>query len=130
MVTGLQGKLGTSDFMAAGHTVSSVKHFLGDGGTRDGRDQFDDRSSEPELIRVHAAGYPPAIAAGVLTVMASYNAWQGVKMHANTALLTDVLKGRFGFNGFVIGDWNAQEEIPGCTKADCPAVIRAGLDMF
>lgn len=130
MVEGLQGRLGTPDFLAAGHTVATVKHFLGDGGTHDGRDQGDDLVSEQTLIRVHAAGYPPAIAAGVLTVMASYNSWDGVKMHANAALLTGVLKGRLGFNGFIVGDWNAQEEIPGCTKYHCAAAINAGLDMF
>jgi beta-glucosidase len=130
MVSGVQGKLGTPDFMAPGHTLSSVKHFMGDGGTIRGRDQFDNRTPLPEFARIHGAGYPPAIDAGVLTVMASYNSWQGVKMHANRALLTGVLKERLGFNGFVVGDWNAQEEVPGCTKVDCPAVLLAGLDMF
>ena len=130
VVSSLQGRLGSAQFMTAGHTVASVKHFVGDGGTIDGRDQFDNKSSLAELIRVHAAGYPPAIAAGALTVMASYNSWQGVKMHANHDLLSGALKGRLGFNGFVIGDWNAQEEIPGCTKGDCAAAINAGVDMI
>jgi len=130
MVAGLQGAIGSPEFMGPGRTVSSVKHFMGDGGTLMGRDQYDNRSSTGEFIRVHSAGYPPAIAAGVLTVMASYSSWNGVKMHANHFLLTDVLKERFGFNGFVVGDWNAQEEVPGCSKSDCPAAVRAGLDMF
>ncbi|NNM60674.1 MAG: 1,4-beta-D-glucan glucohydrolase [Steroidobacteraceae bacterium] len=130
MVEGLQGKLGTPDYLSADHTVATVKHFIGDGGTFDGRDQGDDLIPEKTLIRVHAAGYLPAIDAGVLTVMASYNSWQGVKMHANKSLLTGVLKGRFGFNGFIIGDWDAQAEIPGCTKFDCPTTINAGLDMI
>ena len=130
MVRGLQGELGAPSFMAPGHTLSSVKHFLGDGGTFAGRDQGDDRASESTLIRVHAAGYPAAIDAGALIVMASFSGWQGVKMHANYPLLTTILKGRFGFDGFVVGDWNAQEEVPGCTKFSCPAAIEAGLDMF
>ncbi len=130
MVEGLQGTPGTPQFMSADHTVASAKHFVGDGGTLDGRDQGDDRASESTLMRVHAAGYPPAIDAGVLSVMASYNSWHGIKMHANKALLTDVLKARLGFNGLVVGDWNAQEEIPGCTKFDCPTALDAGIDMF
>jgi beta-glucosidase len=130
MITGLQGRLGTPEFMGPDRVFASVKHYLGDGGTIAGRDQFNNPSDAAELLRVHAAGYPPAIAAGALTVMASYNSWQGLKMHANHALLTDVLKGRLGFNGFVVGDWNAQEEIPGCTKYDCPAAILAGVDML
>ena len=130
MVSGVQGDLGSSDFLKQGHTLSSVKHFLGDGGTVDGRDQGDNLSSEQVLRDVHAAGYPPAIAAGATIVMASYNGWHGVKMHGNQSLLTGVLKDRMGFNGFVVGDWNAQEEIPGCTKTNCAAAFNAGIDML
>jgi beta-glucosidase len=130
MVRGLQGERGGGTFMMPGHTLSSVKHFLGDGGTFDGRDQGDSRATEGVLIRVHAAGYPAAIDAGALIVMASFSGWQGVKMHANGDLLSTILKGRLGFEGFVVGDWNAQEEVPGCTKFSCAAAIDAGLDMF
>ena len=130
MVRGLQGERSHGTFMTPGHTLSSVKHFLADGGTLEGRDQGDSRVPEGVLIRVHAAGYPAAIDAGALIVMASFSGWQGVKMHANEELLTAVLKGRFGFTGFVVGDWNAHEEVPGCTKFSCPPAIRAGLDMF
>jgi beta-glucosidase len=130
MVTGLQGERGTPEFMAPGRTLSSVKHFLGDGATRAGRDQGDAIISEAELSAVHGAGYPAAIKAGALIVMASYSSWNGVKMHANHYLLTDVLKGRLGFQGFVVGDWNAHEEVPGCTKYRCAAAILAGVDML
>ena len=51
-------------------------------------------------------------------------------MHGNQALLTDVLKGRMGFDGFVIGDWNGHAQLPGCTPGNCAAAVRAGLDMF
>ena len=57
--------------------ISSVKHFLGDGGTTNGKDQGDTRVSEAELVRIHAAGYPPAIAAGAQAVMASFNSVNG-----------------------------------------------------
>jgi beta-glucosidase len=130
MVVGLQGERGTPRFMAPGRTLSSVKHFLGDGGTTDGRDQGETQVSESELRAIHAAGYLSAIDAGALIVMASYNSWNGVKMHANRYLLTDILKGRLGFEGFVVGDWNAQEQIPGCTKSRCAAAILAGVDML
>jgi beta-glucosidase len=130
MVTGLQGQAGTPQFMTPGHTLSSVKHFLGDGGTLGGRDQGDTVLLESQLSAVHGAGYPAAIKAGALIVMASYNSWNGVKMHANRYLLTDILKGRLGFDGFVVGDWNAHEQIPGCTKYRCAAAILAGVDML
>jgi len=130
MVTGLQGQLGTAQFMAPGRTLSSVKHFLGDGGTLAGRDQGETVVSEEQLRAVHGAGYFAALKAGALIVMASYNSWNGEKLHGNHYLLTDILKGRLGFNGFVVGDWNAHEEIPGCTKYRCAAAILAGVDML
>jgi beta-glucosidase len=130
MVDGMQGTWGSPLFMSSGHVLSSVKHFLGDGGTDAGRDQGNTMVSEAELSQVHGAGYPAAIKAGALIVMASYNSWNGVKMHANHYLLTDILKGRFGFQGFVVGDWNAQEQVPGCTKLNCAMAILAGVDML
>ena len=62
--------------------------------------------------------------------MASYNSWHGVKMHANKALMTDVLKGQMGFDGFIMGDWLAHAQIPGCSNQDCPAAFNAGLDIY
>lgn len=130
VVEGLQGMAGSEAFLGPGHTLASVKHFLGDGGTLAGRDQADDEAPETVLARVHAAGYPAAIDSGALIVMASYNSWHGTKLHASHYLLTDILKGRMGFDGFVVGDWNAHEQIPGCTKFDCPAAYLAGVDML
>ncbi|MEN5152911.1 exo 1,3/1,4-beta-D-glucan glucohydrolase [Stenotrophomonas muris] len=129
MVEGLQGRVGTPEFLDGRHVIASVKHFLGDGGTTDGRDQGDTRISEPDLVRIHAAGYPPAIAAGAQTAMASFNSVNGEKMHGHRHYLTDVLKGRMNFGGFVVGDWNGHGQVKGCTTTDCPATINAGLDM-
>jgi len=128
MVEGLQGPPGKGTIQQ-GYVMASAKHFLGDGGTIGGVDQGDADIPESELIRVHNAGYPPAIDAGVMSVMASFSMWQGQKMHGNKSLLTDVLKGRLGFDGFVVGDWNAHAQVPGCTKGDCPVSFNAGLDM-
>lgn len=129
MVEGLQGRVGAPDFLDGRHVIASVKHFLGDGGTTGGKDQGDTRISEAELVRIHAAGYPPAIAAGAQTAMASFNSVNGEKMHGHRHYLTDVLKGRMNFGGFVVGDWNGHGQIKGCTTTDCPATINAGLDM-
>ncbi|MBH1459262.1 exo 1,3/1,4-beta-D-glucan glucohydrolase [Stenotrophomonas sp. GD03657] len=129
MVEGLQGRLGTPEFLDGRHVIASVKHFLGDGGTTDGKDQGDTRISESDLVRIHAAGYPPAIAAGAQTAMASFNSVNGEKMHGHRHYLTDVLKGRMNFGGFVVGDWNGHGQVKGCTTTDCPATINAGLDM-
>ena len=128
MVTGLQGTGDT--FLDRDHVISTAKHFLGDGGTDGGRDQGDNLASEAVLRDVHGAGYPAAIDGGVQAVMASFSSWHGVKMHASKPLLTDVLKDRMGFDGLVIGDWNAHGQVPGCTKGDCPAAFNAGVDIF
>lgn len=130
MVQGIQGIPGAPDFLRGGHILATAKHFLGDGGTDKGHDQGDNLSSEEDLRDIHSAGYQAAIAAGVQTVMASYSSWHGQKMHGNRALLNDVLFDRFGFNGFVVSDWNAHGQLPGCTTTDCAAALLAGIDMF
>jgi beta-glucosidase len=129
-VEGLQGKPNTSEFFDAKHALASAKHFLGDGGTHNGVDQGDAQISEATLRDIHAAGYPPAIDAGVQTVMASFSSWNGVKMSGNQGLLTGVLKDRMHFDGFVVGDWNSHGQVAGCTNEDCPVAINAGMDMF
>ena len=130
MVRGLQGDAGTPGFLDANHVIATAKHFLGDGGTADGRDQGDNRSTEAGLRDLHGAGYPPAIAAGVQSIMVSFSSWQGVKLHGHEGLLSGVLKGRMNFDGLLVGDWNAHEQVPGCSKVSCARTLNAGLDMF
>ncbi len=129
MVLGLQGPLVSGKPMGAKSVAATAKHYLGDGGTAGGRDQGDARISERQLIARHAAGYPPAIDAGALTVMASFSSWNGEKNHGNGSLLTGVLKGRMGFAGLVVGDWNGHGQVPGCSITHCPAAINAGVDL-
>src|SRR3546814_15206932 len=62
--------------------------------------------------------------------MASFSSWNGVKNHGNKGLLTDALKGRMGFEGFVVGDWNGHGQVAGCSVTDCPQAVNAGLDMY
>ncbi|QNL19666.1 glycoside hydrolase family 3 C-terminal domain-containing protein [Hyphobacterium sp. CCMP332] len=130
MVEGLQGTAGSEDFLGAGYVVATAKHWVGDGGTDRGIDQGDNRASEADMRDIHAAGYPPAITAGVQTVMASFNSWHGIKMHGNGAMLTDVLVDRLGFDGFVIGDWEGHGQIAGCENENCPQALIAGVDMY
>ena len=130
IVEGLQGTLGTDEFLDADHTIATAKHYVGDGGTIDGIDQGNNVSSEDDLRNLHAAGYYPAVNAGVQTVMASYNSYHGRKIHGFQEMLTDVLVGRIGFDGFVVGDWNGHGQVAGCTKTDCSTSFNAGLDMF
>jgi beta-glucosidase len=130
MVIGLQGPLASGKSVGPAHVAATAKHFLADGGTFEGKDQGDAKIDEKELIAKHAMGYPAAIDAGALTVMASFSGWQGVKHHGNKGLLTDALKQKMGFEGFVVGDWNGHGQVAGCSVTDCAQSINAGLDMF
>lgn len=131
-VKAMQGDLKEPDT-----TIASVKHYLGDGGTWLGKDQGVTRATRDQLIRIHAPGYFGALEGGAQTVMISYSSWLDTgtgtlpgKMHGNRELITDILKGRLGFDGIVVSDWNAIEQVEGCTRTHCPQAINAGLDMI
>lgn len=128
IVKGLQGS--GPEFMQPDRVISTIKHFLGDGGTVGGDDQGDNIDSESDLVKLHAQGYVSGIQAGALTVMASFNSWHGKKIHGSKYLLTDVLKSRMGFRGLVVGDWAGHGQVAGCSNESCPQAINAGLDIF
>ena len=130
MVQGLQGVPAGPEFLDTSHIVATAKHFIGDGGTYNGIDRGDTRVSEADLLAVHGQGYISAVHAGVQTVMVSYNSWQGVKMHGQYHLITEVLKGSLGFDGLVVSDWDAIDEVQSCAKDRCSQAINAGIDLF
>jgi len=129
-ILGYQGDLSKTGRIGPDHITATAKHFLADGGTVDGIDRGNNYSSEEELIKLHAYPYFAAVEAGVLTVMASHSSWQGTRMHGEQYLLTDILKNRLGFDGFVVGDWNSHGLVEGCTNTHCPQAIIAGVDML
>ncbi|MEO8546913.1 MAG: glycoside hydrolase family 3 protein [Sphingomicrobium sp.] len=131
IVRGLQGRLGSPTSVLA-----TAKHWLGDGGTFHGVDQGETRTSEANLMSTHGAGYRGAMRANVQTVMVSYSSFtdtitgrQWGKMHGNAHLIDGTLKGRLGFDGLVVSDWNGIEQVPGCSKWSCPQAINAGIDL-
>ena len=130
MTLGLQGELAMDGPIAPGRIAGSAKHFLADGGTAGGQDQGDFRGPERELVDIHLGGYPAAIDAGVLSVMASFSSWNGIKHSGNETILTDVLRGPLGFDGFVVSDWNAHGQLPGCSNESCALAVNAGIDML
>ncbi|APE07257.1 beta-glucosidase [Alteromonas sp. RW2A1] len=129
VVKGLQGAA-DKDFLSDQRVISTVKHFVGDGGTLGGDDQGDNVASEQELFDIHAQGYVGGLTAGAQSVMASFNSWNGEKLHGHKYLLTDVLKEQMGFDGFVVGDWNGHGQVKGCSNTDCAQAVNAGLDIF
>lgn len=129
IVSGLQGDIRDGNIDDE-HVISTVKHFVGDGGTEGGDDQGDNLADEETLFRIHAQGYVEGLDAGAQSVMASFNSWHGDKIHGNKYLLTNVLKEKMGFDGFVVGDWNGHGQIKGCSNESCPQAINAGLDVY
>ena len=124
-VRGLQGK----ELSDPTSVLACAKHFIGDGGTQDGMDQGNDVCDEATIRKLYLPPYQAAIKAGVGSIMVSYNSWNGKKMSGSKHLLTDVLKGELGFQGILVSDWAAIDQISPDYKSDVEASINAGLDM-
>jgi len=125
-VVGLQGKTLSP---APVSVLACAKHFIGDGGTENGKDQGNTVCDEATLRKLYLPPYRAAIKAGAGSIMVSYSSWNGQKMHGNKYLLTDVLKGELGFTGFLVSDWAAIDQISKDYKYDVEQSINAGLDM-
>jgi beta-glucosidase len=110
--------------------LACAKHFVADGGTLNGNNAGNAVITEEELRKIHLPGYIKAIEAGVGSIMVSYSKWNGVLCHANSFLITDLLKGELGFSGFVVSDWNGIEFISGDLKLCIKTAVNAGIDMF
>jgi beta-glucosidase len=126
-VRGFQGEQLSAD---PASVLACAKHFVGDGGTTDGIDQGNTVCSEATLRKLYLPPYVAAIKAGVGSIMVSYNSWNGEKMHGNQHLLTDVLKNKLGFRGFLVSDWAAIDQLSPNYKQDIEQSINAGLDMI
>ena len=130
LIIGLQGHPALENFLTEQKIIATAKHFVGDGGTAAGDDQGETTLSEDDLFKIHGQGYVQALGVGTQTVMASFSSWNGDKLHGHKYLLTDVLKGRMGFDGLIVGDWNGHEQIEGCSKSSCAQAINAGIDLI
>jgi beta-glucosidase len=125
-VNGLQGTQ-LSDKAAV---LACVKHFVGDGGTTKGKDQGNNECDEAALRALHMPGYREALKHGARSIMVSYNSWNGVKLHGHRYLLTEVLKGELAFEGFLVSDWAAIDQLASDYKSCIEQSINAGLDMI
>jgi beta-glucosidase len=124
-IDGLQGETLSS----RNSVLATAKHWVGDGGTTRGIDQGNTQVSENELFDVHVAPFVDAISREVGSVMPSYSSWNGQKLHGDEYLLTTVLRDELGFEGFVISDWAAIDQLPGDYASDVRTSINAGIDM-
>ena len=121
--------------------LACSKHFAGDGGTTWGTgntmrrdrprmlDQGDTQVDEATLRRIHLPGYVTTVAEGVGSIMPSYSSWNGVKSSGSERMLTGILKREFGFEGFLISDYAALNQMAGDYKRQIADSVNAGMDM-
>ncbi|MFE7960188.1 CIA30 family protein [Streptomyces sp. NPDC057413] len=145
MIQGLQGRPDGRDLSRGDKVLATAKHFVGDGGTAYGSsttgtytiDQGVTTVTRQQLQDIHLAPYETAVRRGIGTVMPSYSSLDivgdgrgAVRMHARGDMINGVLKDRMGFDGFVISDWNAIDQLPGDYAARVRAAVNAGVDMM
>lgn len=139
LVSGLQGQppeghpKGYPFLAGRKNVLASAKHFVGDGGTESGINEGNTISSYEDLEKIHMAPYLDCLSQGVCSVMASYSAWNGSRLHTDHFLLTEVLKNKLGFMGFVISDWEALDRlyVPHGSnyRQSILLTVNAGIDM-
>ncbi|TDO43170.1 beta-glucosidase [Kribbella sp. VKM Ac-2527] len=145
VITGMQGKADGSQLKQNTKVLATAKHYVGDGGTPYGSsttgaykiDQGITEVTRQQLEAIHLDPFKTSVDLGVGTVMPSYSSVDiigdeagPVKMHGNAELINGVLKQRMGFDGFVISDWQAIDQLPGDYPSDIRTSINAGLDMI
>ncbi|TRV71566.1 glycosyl hydrolase [Streptomyces sp. 130] len=145
VIQGMQGAASGKDLDRNDKVLATAKHYVGDGGTEYGSsttgsyttDQGVTKVTRQELEAVHLAPFEDAVKRGVGTVMPSYSSLDiigddrgPVKMHGDAEMINGVLKDRMGFEGFVISDYKAIDQLPGDYASDVRTSVNAGLDMI
>lgn len=140
IIPGLQGEIPANSRKGVPYVggktkvAACAKHYVGDGGTNKGINENNTITSPHGLLSIHMPPYYHAVIKGVSTVMVSFSSWNGVKMHSNKFLITDFLKKKLRFRGFVISDWQGVDRITTPEKANYTYSIQtgigAGIDMI
>jgi len=130
MVQGFQG----DDPASAGSIACTAKHFAAYGAVESGRDYATTNVPENELRNVYLQPFKAAVDAGAASLMTSFSDLNGVPATANAFLLRQVLRDEWGFDGFVVSDWDSirQLQIHGLTENDKESAfqaVTAGVDM-
>ncbi|GLX51857.1 hypothetical protein Shyhy01_48070 [Streptomyces hygroscopicus subsp. hygroscopicus] len=145
VIQGLQGSADGRQLSRDDKVLATAKHFVGDGGTAYGSsttggytiDQGVTTVTRQQLEDIHLAPYKTAVRRGIGTVMPSFSSLDitgdgkgAVRMHARGDMINGELKGRMGFDGFVISDWNAIDQLPGDYADHVSTAVNAGVDMM
>uniref|UniRef100_A0A7N1A457 Beta-glucosidase n=1 Tax=Kalanchoe fedtschenkoi TaxID=63787 RepID=A0A7N1A457_KALFE len=139
VISGLQGEPprghphGHPFVAGSKNVIACAKHFVGDGGTEKGLNEGNTTVTYEELENIHITPYLDCISQGVCTIMASYSSWNGDFLHSHRHLLTDILKEKLGFKGFIITDYEGLDRMStphGSNYRSCVlSSITAGIDM-
>lgn len=130
VVHGYQG----DDPAAPDRLIACAKHYAGYGAAEGGRDYDGGEISDPTLRDVYLPPFQAAVRAGVGTLMSAFVDLNGMPATANRYLLTDILRGEWGFDGFVVSDWESIKELidHGIAEDEADAArlaLYAGVDM-
>jgi len=131
-VEGYQGQSTTPD---ATHVAACMKHFLGYSGARTGKDRTPAIISDIELRQIYMPSFQAAINEGAMSVMINSGEINGIPVHANPAILTQLLRNEMGFNGMAVTDWedvmklHQIHKVTANNKESVKAAVDAGIDM-
>lgn len=122
------------DLSADGNIAACLKHFVGYGASEAGRDYVPTEISSQTLWDTYLPSFKAGVDAGAVTLMSSFNNISGIPGSANRYTMTEVLKDRWGHRGFVVGDWNAVDQLinqgmAADRKEAAMYAFNAGLDM-
>ncbi|MHC4364438.1 MAG: beta-glucosidase BglX [Planctomycetota bacterium] len=129
-VRGFQG----TDPSSPSRLMACLKHYVGYGAAEGGRDYNTCELSERTLREVYLPPFKAGVDAGAGTVMSAFNDISGIPASANRQTLTDILRGEWKFDGFVVSDWNSINELinHGFAEDQSEAAgraVTAGVDM-
>lgn len=129
-VKGFQGEKLTDK----GSLAACAKHYIGYGASEGGRDYHRTEISDVTLYNYYLPAFKAAVDAGVATVMTSFNDISGVPVTGGRKYVTDILRGKLGFEGFTVSDWGAVEQLAkqgvAASRADCAKIaLEAGVDL-
>lgn len=134
----LASRLGSAmikGYQKSGEVAACAKHYLGYGESTGGRDSYDTEITERKAREIFLKPFKAAVDAGCMTIMTAYGSIDGEPLTVNRRYLTEILKDEYGFDGFVVTDWenfralvNGQKTFASMDEA-CVEGVAAGNDM-
>jgi beta-glucosidase len=134
-VASVLGRVSVEGMQESGHVAATLKHYLGYGNPRSGRDRTPAYMSVRETREIHLPPFVAAVRAGARSVMVNSGEIDGEPLHASRYWLTDVLRGELGFTGVVVSDWadisklHDVHRVAATEKDAVRMAVLAGIDM-